>query len=88
MKVLLHHHKNYAPHHKNVEGLRQMCAAVGAKLEITSDTEYAKSCDHDLIILNSECISPYELPKNAKIIYGPQYWVFPEGPLVGPRQLS
>lgn len=82
MKIIYH-----APgHHKNVEGIRLMCAAKGIELEITEDDERITRDDYDLLILNFRFIDPDLIPSRIKIIYGPQISIFPEGPVLGAQR--
>lgn len=61
-----------------------MCAARGIDLEFTHDDGRLARADYDLLVMNSKFIDPATIPANVKIIYGPQHWVYPEGPLMGP----
>jgi hypothetical protein len=79
MKLLFH-----APgHHKNAESIKAMCASRGLDLEFTNDDARVFSNDYNILVLNSRYISPDALPPHVKVIYGPQHWIFPEGPLLG-----
>jgi hypothetical protein len=49
---------------------------------MTND-ERLQIADYDIVVLNSTYIPPERIPLRAKIIYGPQHWIFPQGPLVG-----
>ena len=70
-------------HHKNINSIKRMCETHNIKLYITEDLQCVMKQDYDILIANSEYINPYILNDNIKIIYGPQHWIFPEGPLVG-----
>lgn len=71
-------------HHKNTNGLIQMCRAFGIDLELTHSFERIKKDDYDILILNQHFVEPLMIPSRIKIIYGPQLFVFPEGGIVGP----
>lgn len=79
MKVLLH----LPHHHKNINGINLMCKSVGWECEFTNSDERLKTSDYDIVILNQRFIEPSLLPPNVKIIYGPQHWVIPRGPIIG-----
>lgn len=81
MKVLFH-----GPNHpKNVKGLELMCASSGVELVLTDDdTRVTDHDDYDIVILNTRFIDPSRIHEKAKIIFGPQHFVFPKGPLSGP----
>jgi hypothetical protein len=80
MKLLFH-----SPgHHKNTYAIKQMCASRNIELEFTHDDRRINNVDYDIIILNSRYINPDIIPQHVKIIYGPQHFIFPSGPLCGP----
>lgn len=79
MKLLFHR----PGHHKNQHAIQQMCASVGWECEFTTSDARLQHADYDIVVLNSVYIPPERIPHRAKIIYGPQHWVFPTGPLVG-----
>lgn len=71
-------------HHKLIHSIQQMCASVGWQCEFMTNDARLQTADYDIVVLNSKYIPPERIPLRAKIIYGPQHWVFPQGPLVGP----
>lgn len=73
-------------HRKNVESIQRMCAAAGIQYEATNDKSRLSRDDYELLWLPTDWIPPPELPAHVRIVYGPHYWVFPEGPVVGPRR--
>jgi hypothetical protein len=80
MKLIFH-----APQHrKNSYGIVLMCRSVGWECEFTNDDSRLQIADYDLVIMNSYFLPIEFFPPNVKILYGPQHWVFPQGPLVGP----
>ena len=72
-------------HRKNVEGIRMMCASRGIDLEFTRDDSRILRADYDILVMNTKFIDPDTIPANVKIIFGPQHWVYPSGPLMGPH---
>jgi hypothetical protein len=72
-------------HPNNTRSFMRMCASVGAEYEVTNDIQRLQRHDYDMLWSPMTWISPEELPPNVKILYGPNFFVFPEGPLVGPR---
>lgn len=74
----------YEPHHhKNTNALKLMCKTLSIDLEITNDYNRILKNDYNILISNIHYIEPEIIPENIKIIYGPQFWVFPSGPIVG-----
>lgn len=79
MKLLFH----MSGHHKIIHSVQQMCASIGWTCEFTRSDARLHTPDYDIVIMNSKYIPPEEFPPNVKIIYGPQHWLFPQGPLLG-----
>ena len=80
MKVVFH-----TPlHSKNTDAIIKMCASRDIALEFTTDDARVIIPDYDILIMNAKFIDPDTIPASIKIIYGPQHFVFPHGPLVGP----
>lgn len=74
----------YQPgHHKNKNSIQRMCASYSIDIEFTEDLNRISQNNYDILVCNSSYVEPHLIPENIKIIYGPQHWVFPEGPLVG-----
>ena len=61
-----------------------MCAALGCTLETTSSYERIKRADYDLLLSISEYIDPSIVPASVNILFGPQFFVFPAGPVTAP----
>lgn len=79
MKVVFH-----TPLHvKNSNAIAKMCASKCIELEFTNDDDRIVRPDYDILIMNTKFIDPALIPPQIKIIYGPQHFVFPSGPLVG-----
>jgi hypothetical protein len=70
-------------HHKNLASIRRMCKSLNIDLEETSSFDRLGS-SYDILLVNDKYINPDSIPLHPKVIFGPQFWVFPEGPLVGP----
>ncbi len=64
------------PHHKNINGLKLMCESLNIKLTITKKLFDVLKYDYNILIIN-DVILKLKFPKNIKIIYGPQCWIFP-----------
>jgi hypothetical protein len=73
-------------HPKNKESMIRMCKTAGIEYEATNDRGRLNHGDYDYLWLPMFWISPDEIPLHVKILYGPQFFVFPEGALVGPRR--
>ena len=74
----------YLGHPKNTESMKRMCAAYNIEYECTFDKNRLLIADYTIAWIPMEWISPDELPQNIYILYGPQFFVLPEGPLCGP----
>ena len=61
-----------------------MTASRGIDLEFTRDIHRLFHFDYDILVQNASYVDPDRFPPHIKIICGPQSWVFPEGPIVGP----
>jgi hypothetical protein len=72
-------------HPKNKESMIRMCKSVGIEYEATNDRGRLNRTDYEYLWLPMFWISPDDLPSHVKIMYGPQFFVFPEGNLIGPR---
>jgi dTDP-4-dehydrorhamnose reductase len=73
-------------HGKNTRGLELMCAASDIKLEQTHNKEIVFKGEYDVLISNDVYFDPESLPTHAKVIFGPQFFVFPSGPLCAPYE--
>lgn len=85
MKLLLYNtpQLNY-PHIKNYDGLQRMCKSYNIVFEHTRDEERTYRDDYEILIAYDKFIDPDKVPKKIKIIYGPGFFTFPSGPIVGP----
>jgi hypothetical protein len=71
------------PHKKNWEGIQRMCKSYNIEFEYTNSIDRIKENNYDILYCMSNYISPYIIPENIKVIYGPQLWVIPVPPMVG-----
>ena len=71
------------PHIKNWTGIQRMCNSCNIEFEYTNSLERIKENNYDILYCMSSYVNPYDIPENIKIIYGPQFWVIPERPIVG-----
>lgn len=85
MKIVLYISSNQ-PHRKNYESIHRMCVSHNIDIEITNSIERVKQNNYDILISMNDYIDYNIIPENVKIIYGPQFYIFPEGVLVGPLE--
>lgn len=71
-------------HHKNIDAIKRMCLKTNIELEITSDFARCRVPNYDILISNMYFFNPDLIPESVKIIFGPQLFILPEGPIVGP----
>lgn len=86
MKLLLFSsgHRSHL-HVKNRAALERMCASCGIEFEYTSSLGRVQHHPgYDILFATNEFVDIATIPPNVKVIYGPQFWVFPEGSIVGP----
>jgi hypothetical protein len=72
-----------SPHRKNLEGIQRMCKSCNIEYEFTHSIDRIKQNDYNILYCICDAIDPYIIPSNIKIIYGPQFWVIPQAPIVG-----
>jgi len=65
-------------HHKNREGFLRMCSEYGVELTISNNPDEF-SYPWELVYIPSSYIDPSMFSKHAKIVYGPQNFVFVDG---------
>lgn len=65
--------------------MERMCKVKAIQYECTSDVNRLKRADYDILWLPTKWVSPDMIPSRAKLLYGPQHFVFVEGPIVGPQ---
>jgi hypothetical protein len=87
MKLLMYNSNGY-PHIKNYDNLQRMCQSCNIDFEFTNSIERAHISNYDILILNDKFYHPSQFSPSIKIIYGPQLWVIPEGPIIGPLDES
>lgn len=75
-------------HRKIAEAIPRMCTATGCDLEMTESLCRVKTGDYDLLVSPLHYIDPSVIPANVRTIIGPQLYVFPSGPTVGPYDAS
>lgn len=74
---------NGLPHIKNYMAIQRMCKSLEIDFEETSSYERIKLNNYDILMSCHDYVNPADIPTNIKIIMGPQFFVFPEGPIVG-----
>ena len=65
-----------------------MCESHKIDFEVTTNINRVLQSDYDILISNNKFINPLILPATVKVIFGPQFWVFPSGPVIGPYNSS
>lgn len=83
MKLILFLGKDGLPHFKNFSAIQRMCSSCSIEFETTYDIERLKSSDYHILLTCFDFIDPDIIPNHVKIIYGPQFFIFPTGPIVG-----
>lgn len=73
-------------HPKNRDAIQRMCAAAGIEYEQSADYDRIRRDDYDILMAIMNYVDPATIPEKVKIIYGPQFWVMPEGPIIGPMR--
>jgi hypothetical protein len=63
-------------HHKNKHAFKQMCTDIGHSYSETNDIKDIDQ-DTDLIWSPNTMIDPRMVPQKTKILFGPQFFVFP-----------
>jgi hypothetical protein len=71
-------------HHKNTDAIIRMCKKTNIELEFTTDFNRCKIPNYDILISNQHFFNPDLIPESIKIIFGPQLFILPSGPIVGP----
>ncbi len=73
-------------HQKNRDAIQRMCAVSGIEYEQSNDYNRIRRDDYDILMAIQRFVDPSTIPEKVKIIYGPQFWIFPEGPIIGPMR--
>jgi hypothetical protein len=71
-------------HHKNRESMIRMCAAWNIEYEATNDKSKCNDPSVTILWLPMFWVNPDEFP-GKYILYGPQHFIFPQGPIIGPE---
>jgi glycosyltransferase involved in cell wall biosynthesis len=71
------------PHPKNWEAIQRMTARCNIEFEYTNSIERLKRDDYEILYCICSYVDYNLVPPSVKIIYGPQFWVVPEPPIVG-----
>jgi glycosyltransferase involved in cell wall biosynthesis len=82
-KKLVFYMTSGIPHPKNWDAIQRMCRSYNIDFEYTNDLERLKRNDYDILYTIMYYVDPDIIPNNIKIVYGPQFWVIPEPPIVG-----
>lgn len=90
MRLILLNHYNRTIHHKILSSITRMCKSyniefvllrMGSNLE--DSLNYLSTINYDILMCNDNYIDYNIIPEHVKIIYGPQHFILPEGPLIG-----
>lgn len=81
MKLILYI-GNGLPHKKNYDAIYRMCRVANIEFEETTDLNRLKIEDYNILISCSVFIDPDIIPQSIKIIFGPQFFIFPTGQIV------
>jgi len=73
-------------HHKNDESIQRMCKVLSINFESTEDVNRLKQDDYDYLWLPIKFVSPDEIPKKVFILYGPNFFVFPNNSWIDGKQ--
>ena len=82
MKLVLYF-VNGLPHNKNYMAIQRMCRSLEIEFEETNNYERIKMNNYDILVSCHNYVNPADIPTNIKIIMGPQFFVLPEGPIIG-----
>ena len=82
MKLVLYF-VNGLPHNKNYMAIQRMCRSLEIEFEETNNYERIKINNYNILLSCNSYVNPADIPTNIKIIMGPQFFVLPEGPIVG-----
>jgi hypothetical protein len=85
MKLVLFVHHEW-PHRKNLDAIQRMCQKTNIEYEVSSDLERIQQNNYDILLTCYAYVDPAHIPESIKIIYGPHFFIFPEGPVVGELQ--
>jgi glycosyltransferase involved in cell wall biosynthesis len=74
------------PHKSNYDAIKRMCKSHSIHFEVSNSIDRIRQNDYDILLSMSDYIDYNLIPENIKIIYGPQFFVLPEGSIVGPLE--
>ncbi len=79
---------NELPHPKNWEAIQRMCVSYSIEFEYTNSIQRIQQLNYDILYCMMNFVDPHLIPEPIKIFYGPQLFVLPVPPMVGPLQDS
>jgi len=82
MKLVLYVGVSGFPHHKNYEAIQRMCNTHNIEFEVSSNLNRLVENNYNILLTCFDFIDPEIIPENIKIIYGPQFFILPSGPIV------
>jgi glycosyltransferase involved in cell wall biosynthesis len=85
MKLVLFVYHEW-PHRKNTAAIQRMCQKTNIEFEVSSDPQRIQQNDYHILLTCYAFVDPSHIPASIKIIYGPHFFIFPEGPVVGNLQ--
>ena len=82
MKLVLFIINGY-PHNKNYKAIQRMCRSLNIEYEESNSIDRITQPTYDILLSCNIFVDPNIIPSNIKIIMGPQFFVLPEGPIIG-----
>ena len=86
MKLVLFIVNGY-PHNKNYQAIQRMCRSLNIEYEESNSIDRITQPNYDILLSCNVFVDPTLIPSNIKIIMGPQFFVLPEGVIVGKRDI-
>lgn len=87
MKLILYT-GNGLPHKKNHMAIQRMCKKCSIEYEESNDYNRLKNGNYEILLSCFQFINPNDIPSHIKILFGPQFFIFPSGEIVGELNLE
>jgi hypothetical protein len=85
MKLVLYT-GNGLPHTKNHKAIQRMCNKMNIEYQEIHEYNQLKTEKYDILFSCSQFINPNDIPSHVKILFGPHFFIFPSGQIVGDLQ--
>lgn len=82
-KLICFINNNKNIHIKNYQAIQRMCKSCNIDFETSNNLSRIIRDDYDILLSCFDFIDPDIIPKKVKIIFGPQFFVIPNGPITG-----